>query len=246
MPGSGPTWVTGMATLPDRSGVEHLVCGYVKIEPPLAAYRFGLAEWDDAKGEFAPLKTVWDRAAGPKKMPPVPEGHASIWADAGGKTWLHFGNPFPTLRCPATYEAWQDPAAWEVLTPPRELQGASGSAVVPHSGSIAWSSARNKWVAVFVQKFGKPSAFGEVWYAEAADPTGPWGRAVKILTHENYTFYNPKIHIGVTGKTSPTILFEGTYTAEFADHAEPTPRYNYNQMLYRLDLDDPRLAAARR
>ena len=40
-------------------------------------------------------------------------------------------------------------------------------------------------------------------------------------------------------------FFEGTYTAEFADKPEPTPRYNYNQMLYRLDLDDPALGAAR-
>ncbi len=33
-------------------------------------------------------------------------------------------------------------------------------------------------------------------------------------------------------------LVEGTYTTEFADHARPTPRYNYNQILYRLDFAD--------
>ena len=40
------------------------------------------------------------------------------------------------------------------------------------------------------------------------------------------------------------IVFEGTYTAEFADRPRPTPRYNYNQILYRLDLDDPALKPA--
>ena len=47
-----------------------------------------------------------------------------------------------------------------------------------------------------------------------------------------------------TQDEKPILLFEGTYTAEFSDHAHPTPRYNYNQMLYRLDLDDPALVPA--
>jgi len=38
------------------------------------------------------------------------------------------------------------------------------------------------------------------------------------------------------------IYIEGTYTAEFSGNPNPTPRYNYNQILYRLDLTDPRLA----
>ena len=95
-----------------------------------------------------------------------------------------------------------------------------------------------------MQALGKPSAFGELWYAEAAAPAGPCGKAVKILTHENYTFYNPRLHPEFTPKDSPILLFEGTYTADFADRPQITPRYNYNQVLYRLDLDDPALAPA--
>jgi hypothetical protein len=96
-----------------------------------------------------------------------------------------------------------------------------------------------------MEAFGKPSAFGELWYAESGTPTGPWGKTVKVLTHENYTFYNPRLHPEFTPAESPILLFEGTYTAEFADHANPTPRYNYNQVLYRLDLDDAALAPVR-
>jgi hypothetical protein len=32
----------------------------------------------------------------------------------------------------------------------------------------------------------------------------------------------------------------------FADKPHPTPRYDYNQIIYRLDLDDPALAPAQR
>ena len=38
------------------------------------------------------------------------------------------------------------------------------------------------------------------------------------------------------------IYFEGTYTHTFSGNPEPTPRYDYNQIMYRLDLADPRLA----
>jgi hypothetical protein len=151
------------------------------------------------------------------------------------------------LRCPATFEAWQDSTTWEVLKPQDALLAASDAKPVkPHSGSIAWNPWRKRWVAVFMEVFGRPSAFGELWYAEADAPTGPWGRAVKILSHENYTFYNPRIHPELTAPDSPILIFEGTYTALFADRPPPTPRYDYNQILYRLDLDDPRLEAARK
>ena len=33
---------------------------------------------------------------------------------------------------------------------------------------------------------------------------------------------------------------EWTSTLQFADHPNPTPRYDYNQILYRLDLDTRR------
>ena len=40
------------------------------------------------------------------------------------------------------------------------------------------------------------------------------------------------------------IYFEGTYSFTFSGRQARTPLYDYNQMLYRLDLDDPRLKAA--
>lgn len=245
MPGSGPTWISGCITLPDKQGLPRLVCCYFKIKPPLEAYQVGLCVWNEARSSFDPLRVVWTKSEAAPKPPPCPQGQPALWKDAQGKEWVLFGNPFPALRCPATFEAWQDPAQWQTLTPPEHLvSAADNSSVKPHSGSIAWNAYRKRWVTLFMQSFGMPSAFGELWYAEAKVPTGPWGKAVKVLSHPNYTFYNPRLHPEFTPADSPVLLFEGTYTMTFADHPPPTPRYDYNQILYRLDLNDPRLAPA--
>ena len=247
MPGSGPTWVTAYVSLPDKNGTPHLVGSYSKIKPPLEAYEWSLCVWNDTTSSFEKLRTVWTKSEQSPKPPPFPEGHPAFWKDEQGREWVLFGNPLPKLRCPATFEAWQDSSKWEVLKPQATLASASdGKAVKPHTGSIAWNPWRKRWVTVFMEALGKPSAFGELWYAEADAPTGPWGPAVKILSHDNYTFYNPRIHPEFTASDSPILIFEGTYTAEFANRPQPTPRYDYNQMIYRLDLDDPALAPAQK
>jgi hypothetical protein len=173
------------------------------------------------------------------------DGHPVFWNDDRGKKWLLFGNPLPTLRCPATFEDWQNTNTWEVLSPQKDFPSVTEEKPVkPHSGSIAWNSFRKRWVTVFMEVSGKPSRFGELWYAEADSPMGPWGKAVKVLSHENYTFYNPRLHPEFTPTNSPILIFEGTYTDQFADRPRTTPRYDYNQMLYRLDLDDAALKPA--
>jgi hypothetical protein len=245
MPGDGPTWITGMTSVPDKTGQPRMVAAYTKVKPPLEAYQWGLCTWNDRTENFEQLKVLWTKSASSPKPPPMPEGHSAEWKDADGKSWLLFGNPLPTLRCPASFEAWQDSNSWVVLKPQETLRAVgSDKTVTPHSGSMAWNPWRKRWVTVFVEKSGKPSALGEVWYAEADVPTGPWGPAVKILTHENYTFYNPRLHPEFTPTNSPILIFEGTYSQMFADRPPPTPRYDYNQILYRLDLDGPKLKAA--
>ena len=244
MPGAGPTWLTAYVSLPDKSGTPHLVASYAKIKPPLDAYEFGLCVWNETTANFDQLRVLWTKAKATPKCPPAPNGQPAFWKDATGREWVYFGNPFPGLRCPATFEAWPDTNSWEVLQPQPQLVSPTGQTVKPHSGHIAWNPWRQRWVTVFMEAFGKPSAFGELWYAEAPTPTGPWGRAVKILSPANYTFYNPRLHPEFTPTNSPVLLFEGTYTQTFANHPHPTPRYDYNQILYRLDLDDPALKPA--
>lgn len=247
MPGPGPTWLTGYVSVRDNSGTSRLVATYMKVTPPLSIYEWGLCVWNDEQAKFEPLRKIWTKSSEHPQPPPVPEGHVVLWTDDAGREWLLFGNPFPRLRVPARFEDWQDSTKWEVLTPQATVTSAADrSKVKPHTGSIAYNAFRKRWVTVFMEHFGKPSAFGELWYAEASAPTGPWGPAVKVLSHNNYTFYNPKLHPNLTPADSPILLFEGTYTKQFADRPEATPRYDYNQILYRLDLDDPALAKAQR
>jgi hypothetical protein len=245
MPGSGPTWLGGYTSLPDKTGAARLAANYVKIKGHLEAYEAGLCVWNDDSKNFERLRVLWTKTDAAPKPPAYPDGHPAPWKDSAGREWLLFGNPFPNLRCPATFEAWQDPAQWEPLPPQKELKSPAGVTVKPHSGSIAWNAFRKRWVTVFVEFGGKPSFLGEVWYAEAAAPTGPWGTAVKVLSHDNYTFYNPRLHPEITPEGSPILIFEGSYTAEFANKPLPSPRHDYTQYLYRLDLDAPALAPAR-
>lgn len=241
----GPTWVGGYVSLPAADGKARLVGHYAKIEPPLSSYRTGLCVWNEETENFESVKVLWDRGKDGEKEPASPVGHPVIWTDEAGKEWLLFGNPLPTMKMPATYEAWLDPAQWEILKPQETLVAAGGGKVKPHSGSVAWNNFRKKWVTVFVEYFGKPSPLGEVWYAEADSPQGPWGKAVKVLSHRDYTFYNPRIHPTLTPADSPVLLFEGTYTELFSKAKKSTPRHDYNQILYRLDLDEAAFAAAR-
>jgi hypothetical protein len=245
MPGPGPTWISAYVSLPDKSGAPRLCGSFIKVRNPLEAYQAGLCVWNDVRSRFELLRVLWTKSDASPKAPLYPDGHPAIWKDAAGKEWVYFGNPLPRLRCPAAFEAWQDASTWEELQPQETLKSAGdGKPVKPHSGSIAWNGFRRRWVSVFMEAFGKPSAFGELWYAEADAPAGPWGAAVKVLSHENYTFYNPRLHPEFTAPESPILIFEGSYTREFADKPNPTPRYDYTQILYRLDLDDPALKGA--
>ena len=245
MPGPGPTWLSGMIALPDGAGRERLVAAYAKIRAPLSVYETGLCRWNEATENFEPLAVLWrEMDAGPRP-PSGPEGHAFIADDERGVRWAYFGNPFPVLRCRATFEDWRDPARWERLEAPAALSPAGGGAAVKvHGGSVAWHPWRRKWVSIFTQAGGAGSFLGEVWYAEAPAPTGPWGPVVKVLGHDNYSFYNPRIHAMWSSADSPVLIFEGTFTREFADRPPSVPRHDYNQIMYRLDLDDPGLGAA--
>ena len=113
-----------------------------------------------------------------------------------------------------------------------------------HRGSVRWNAHRKRWVLVAGQIGGKTSLLGEVWHAEADSPTGPFTTAVKILTHDRQSFYNVVHHAFMDRDGGRTIHFEGTYTNDFSGNPVKTPRYNYNQVLYRLDLDDVKLRPA--
>ena len=109
-----------------------------------------------------------------------------------------------------------------------------------HRSSIYWNAYRKRWVMIAVEA-GGTSFLGEVWYTEAPEPEGPWLYGRKIVTHDKYSFYNPKQHPMFDKEDGRIIFFEGTYANTFSGNPDRTPLYNYNQVLYKLDLADPRL-----
>lgn len=129
----------------------------------------------------------------------------------------------------------------------RPADSESGKAFIPHSCSVAHSAHRGKWIMITSELMGK-SMLGELWYLESERPEGPWINAVKIVTHENYTLYNPLQHpeliLNTTepgADTSRYLYFEGTYTKTFSAAQVAMPWYDYNQLMFRIDLDDERL-----
>ena len=104
--------------------------------------------------------------------------------------------------------------------------------------SVAWNEFRGRWIAFFADEN------GEAWFAEAETPVGPWGYGRRVVTHGDYNFYNLAHHPFFNQDHGRLVYFEGTYTASFTPAAEKgtlTPRYDYNQLMYRLALDDARL-----
>ena len=131
---------------------------------------------------------------------------------------------------PDDWSAIQDPSQWEtrdVRLPPDAKR----------PSCVVWNEYRKRWILLL-------EGSGDVYYAEATQPEGPYGRAVKIIHHDQYNFYNVATHTFFNKEGGRVIYVEGTYTDSFSGATERTPRYNYNQVMYRLRLDDPRLQEA--
>ncbi len=123
---------------------------------------------------------------------------------------------------------------------PRDIE--SGAVVQIHASAVHWNSYRRQWVMI-AEQMGGTSLLGEIWFATSDAPQGPWTWARKIVTHDRYTFYNPAYHDFMDRDGGRLIYFEATYTRTFSGNEMPTPRYDYNEIMYRLDLADPRLAS---
>ncbi len=241
IPAKGPVWLSGLVSLRDSLGTEHLVASYVVVKEFLTVVERGLCEWNSERESFEPMLIVWKLDETAERQPEavlIPDGHVVRYRDEANQNWLLFANPLPRVKLHDSYEAWKDPKAWHSIDVPKTLQTKEGATLQVHQGAMAWSDYRSSWFTIFTQSAGDSSYLGEVWFAESDSPFGPWTNLIKIVTHNNYTFYNPCIHADWTEPGSSAVYFEGTYTAEFAKHPEKTPRYDYNQILYRLDLNE--------
>lgn len=124
----------------------------------------------------------------------------------------------------SAFRGWFEPV--DVLT---------GNKVGINPASVFWNEFRKRWIMIAYE------FVGGAWFLEADTPTGPWLYARKIIHHINYDFYNIGQHPLFDQEEGRLIYLEGTYTLGFSGNTSPTPLYDYNQMMYRLTLDDPKL-----
>jgi hypothetical protein len=109
--------------------------------------------------------------------------------------------------------------------------------IMAHRGSVSWNAHRKKYVMILVENFGTPGMLGEIWFTESDRMEGPYNYAQRIATHDRVNLYNPVHHSFLDKQDGRIIYFEGTYTNTF-DTGPRVPYYNYNQLMYRLDLND--------
>ena len=161
--------------------------------------------------------------------------------DADGRLRYGWKRATPIVRLPQQRRLIENGhmAAHEALIQLRDIE--TGETMQPHHGSVYYNAYRGRWVFLFSREHGQSSYLGEVGYAEADSPAGPWVYARSIITHDKYTFYNPKQHPYFDEDGGRVIYLEGTYSKTFSAAPVATPRYDYNQIMYRLDLGDERM-----
>ncbi len=269
----GLVWIDGVCVVRDQEGDESLIAHFSRRKNLAVEHEHGLLRYDDTNDIFVRAATLQPGtgALHPRGQATRQGDHvyfaapfATVRAPATTDGILN-PNAYEALTL-TTNDAGRVAYAWKHnatpidqeseaerlrLAPDRQpaplLQlhdAKTGKAIRAHAGSIRWNAHRNRWILVIVEQYGT-SFLGEVWYAEAPDLIGPWGPAVKIVTHEKYSFYNPVHHAFFDREDGRFIHFEGTYTRTFSGNDVATPRYDYNQIMYRLDLNDPRLEPAR-
>jgi len=127
----------------------------------------------------------------------------------------------------------------ELQCVPVDVDG--GKRLCMQGGSASFNVYRKKWVEIVGQTEGSSSYLGEIWFTEADHAEGPWLTAKKIVTHNRYSLYNPVQYPFFEQDGGRLIYFSGTYATTFSRDGDPVPRYDYNNIMYRLDLADPRL-----
>lgn len=170
---------------------------------------------------------------------------AQLERDAAGKLVWAWKRDAPPLN-PAQQQELVKAGRMKREESPFRLQDAeSGKPILLHNCSCFWNRYRQRYVMIASETMGA-TMLGEVWYSEADRPEGPWVQARKIITHANkpgdaHDFYNPTQHPFFDQAGGRVIYLEGSYVNTFSGNPHTTPAYEYNQIMYRLDLAEPRL-----
>ena len=118
----------------------------------------------------------------------------------------------------------------------------TGKTVLAHGGSVYWNEYRRRWVMIAVEIVGSlvPGRGLVRRGRHAARPLGlrPQGRhprRLQLLQSQAASAVRPARAAGSSSS-------RGLTPRPSRATKDPTPRYDYNQVMYQLDLADPRLA----
>ena len=135
-------------------------------------------------------------------------------------------------------------------------------------GSVNWNAFRNRYVLIADRHDAHPSdktsRYGEIYYCESDAIVGPWTECTVVATHAwtGSSCYNPLQLAWLDEGGGKVVYFACTWTSmssggpghsdracKFANYggigcAVAVPRYEYNNLVFRLDVEDM-LAAMR-
>ena len=252
----------GIAAFNDRTGNMDIVATF-PIEAPLHPFGQTLRHTENGSDyvyfctpyPISRVRATWDAFKDPSQYEAYTPLKTGTRSDKGSAPSIerdenhrpdYKWRPATTQADAPTQERWIRTGAMkraEALI--RTVDSDTGKPITLVTGSVRWNAFRKKWIMIACRRGAEASFLGEIYYAESESLIGPWPRAVKVATHPNYTFYNPVHHAFLDKEGGRLIYFEGTYTRQFSKTKTPTPRYDYNQNLYKLDLADPRLEKLR-
>jgi len=133
-------------------------------------------------------------------------------------------------------------------------------------GSVNWNPHRQVYVLVadqtlpspYAAEAGNPSRYGEIWYCESTSITGPWRECDRVITHSltGASCYNPQQLPWMDEQGGRYIYIACTWTSMASSGQGNTdrvcaydeyggkgcalavPRYEYNNVVFRLDTDN--------
>jgi hypothetical protein len=237
----GVKWLTGIMNVRDENGKGKLVARYDRRKGLAERYEHGLMVYNDEK-------EVFEKAAALEKDAKLFPDGVPFRVKVDEEDFYYFPAPFttPLVRVRATLKDALNPAAYEGFVNGAWKAGAKPARVrsqidfetgqaIDASGTVNWNAHRKRWIMIAWRKV------DSAYYFEGDTPVGPWVYGRRVVKFDHYTMYNVAHHPFFDQENGRLIYFEGTYTREFSDAPVATPRYNYNQLMHRLDLADARL-----
>ena len=119
---------------------------------------------------------------------------------------------------------------------------ADGKRLYLTRGMAVWNPWRRRFIQISTANGAKAagigSADGEQYFAEAHQITGPWENATLVATHgsSKYSCYNPVLLPYMDEEEGRVVYHSCTFTHSFSGAKAVVPKYDYNNLVFRLDL----------